>query len=168
MAMFRNLREAHAVLGQIEDFIYQESALLDAWRLDEWFALFEVGGTYHVPTTGGQMDDDPDQKLFYIADDYVRLRERVVRLNNKAAHAEYPRSSVQHSNTNIRITAADGVVCTAECNFIVHRARRRTVDTFFGRTRYRLNCESEKFKILSKRCCLGMDILYPGKISIIL
>jgi p-cumate 2,3-dioxygenase beta subunit len=152
----------------VEEFLYNESALLDAWQLDDWFALFAEGGTYHVPTTGGQMHDDADTTLFYIADDYVRLRERIVRLKNKAAHAEYPRSSVQHNISNVRILSVEKTACTVECNFVVYRARRRVVDTFFGKSEYRLDPESGSFKILSKRCCLGMDILYPGKISIIL
>jgi p-cumate 2,3-dioxygenase subunit beta len=166
--MIKDAAELIPTRESIEDFLYHEAALLDAWRLDEWFALFAEGGTYYVPTTGGHMDDDSATKLFYIADDYVRLRERIVRLNNKKAHAEYPRSSVQHSNSNVRIAERDGHICTVECNFVVYRARKRSVDTFFGRSRYRLDCAEVPFKILSKRSYLAMDILYPGKISIIL
>src|SRR5450432_2981414 len=74
----------------VEDFLYAEAALLDEWRLDEWFALFAEGAVYEVPTAGAPEGDDPTKSLFYIADDYVRLRERVGRLKKKEAHAEYP------------------------------------------------------------------------------
>jgi p-cumate 2,3-dioxygenase beta subunit len=151
-----------------EAFLYYEAALLDDWQLDDWFALFVEGGTYHIPSSGGTINDDPATQLFYIADDYVRLRERIVRLKNKEAHAEFPRSIQQHSITNVRVTGSEDAIFTVECNFITHRSKNRVVDTYFGRSRYRLDCSSDPFKIVAKRSYLAMDILYQGKISIIL
>ena len=51
---------------------------------------------------------DPATSLFYIADDYVRLRERVVRLTKKEAHSEFPRSQQRHMISNVRITGLSG------------------------------------------------------------
>ena len=82
--------------ADFEEYLYDEVALLDEWRLDEWFALFAEGATYHVPTAGAPTDADPAKSLFYIADDYIRLRERIERLKKKDAHVEYPRSSLRH------------------------------------------------------------------------
>jgi p-cumate 2,3-dioxygenase beta subunit len=153
--------------GAFEDFLYKEAALLDEWRLDEWFALFAEGATYHIPSSGGHIDDNSATQLFYIADDYVRLRERIVRLNNHEAHAEFPRSIQQHMIHNVRVTGQDGNHYTVECNFTVYRSKNRAVNTFFGRSRYRFDCGTHPFKILTKRSHLAMDVLYPGKISII-
>lgn len=166
--MLDKMTDAAPTQQAFEAFLYHEAALLDAWRLDDWFALFAEGGTYHIPSSGGTIDDDPATQLFYIADDYVRLRERIVRLKNKEAHAEFPRSIQQHSITNVRVIDRDGMIFTVECNFITHRSKNRVVDTYFGKSRYRLDCSAEPFKILAKRSYLAMDILYPGKISIIL
>ena len=83
--------DTSALRGRIEDFLYLEAELLDDWKVEEWFALFAEGATYEVPPTGTD-ETDPATSLFYIADDYVRLRERVVRLTKKEAHSEFPRS----------------------------------------------------------------------------
>ena len=45
--------------AQIEDFLYAEAALLDDWRLEEWFALFAPGAVYEVPTAGAQVGAGP-------------------------------------------------------------------------------------------------------------
>ena len=51
-----------------EDFLIQEAALLDSWKLMEWADLFTEDGEYLVPAT-----DDPEGKagksLFLIYDD---------------------------------------------------------------------------------------------------
>src|SRR5687767_3197153 len=75
----------------VEDFLYQEADLLDAWRLDEWLALFIADARYVVPTTD-LPDGDPQKDLVFIDDDMVRLRARVERLKSRHAHREYPSS----------------------------------------------------------------------------
>ena len=152
---------------RIEDFLYLEADLLDEWRIEEWFALFAEGATYEIPPTG-EDDADPATSLFYIADDYVRLRERVVRLTKKEAHSEFPRSRQRHMISNVRITAMTAGVADVTCNFITYRAKRGVVDTYYGKHLYRIDCSASPWKIKSKRSVLGMDMLYPGKLTIII
>ena len=154
--------------GRIEDFLYLEADLLDDWKIEEWFALFAEGATYEVPPTGTGDEDDPATSLFYIADDYVRLRERVVRLTKKEAHSEFPRSRQRHMLSNVRIVGVVDGVAEVNCNFITYRAKRGVVDTYYGKHAYRIDCRAEPFKIRSKRSTLGMDMLYPGKLTIII
>ena len=66
--------------SELEDFLFLEAALLDNWQLDEWLALFVEGARYFVPPAGADDDADPSTTLFYVADDYHRLCERVKRL----------------------------------------------------------------------------------------
>ncbi|HJQ60421.1 MAG TPA: aromatic-ring-hydroxylating dioxygenase subunit beta, partial [Vineibacter sp.] len=115
--------------ARIEDFLYVEAALLDDWRIEEWFALFAEGATYEVPPTGDGDETDPTTSLFYIADDYERLRERVTRLTKKEAHSEYPRSRQRHMLSNVRITGMVDGVADVSCNFVTYRAKRGVVDT---------------------------------------
>ena len=152
---------------KVEDFLYGEAALLDEWRVDEWFALFAEGATYEVPPMGAEADADSSTSLFYIADDYTRLRERVVRLNSKEAHSEYPRSRLRHVVSNVRVLGAKAGIAEVVCNFITYRARRGVVDTYFGRHEYRIDVSGDSWKIRSKRTTLDMDMLYPGKLSVI-
>jgi p-cumate 2,3-dioxygenase beta subunit len=37
--------------AEVEDFLYEEAALLDEWKLAEWHALFTEDATYRVPST---------------------------------------------------------------------------------------------------------------------
>src|SRR6476646_1890456 len=77
--------------AEVEDFLYLEADLLDNWRLDDWLTLLTDSAEYYVPP-----NDKPDAEhrftLFTIADDIVRLRERVIRLKDPNCHAEYPPS----------------------------------------------------------------------------
>ena len=132
-------KDTSTLRGRIEDFLYLEAELLDDWKIEEWFALFADGATYEVPPTGSD-ESDPATSLFYIADDYVRLRERVVRLTKKEAHSEYPRSQQRHMVSNVRITGLSKGVADVNCNFVTFRAKRGVVDTYYGdRKSTRLN-----------------------------
>ena len=163
--MLRN--DTAALRGRMEDFLYLEADLLDDWKIEEWFALFAEGATYEVPPTGTD-EHDPATSLFYIADDYVRLRERVVRLTKKEAHSEFPRSQQRHMISNVRITGLADGVADVSCNFVTYRAKRGVVDTYYGKHLYRIDCTAEPFRIKSKRSVLAMDMLYPGKLTIII
>jgi p-cumate 2,3-dioxygenase subunit beta len=152
---------------EIEDFLYTEAALLDDWRLDEWLALFTDDGSYEVPTAGSPDDANSADTLFYVADDHARLVERVIRLNDPDAHAEQPRSLVRRMYGNVRIEeGADEVI--VRCTFMTKRAKHRRVDDFFGHIIFRLARGGAGWKIRSKRVHLDMDVLHPGKVSIIL
>ena len=161
-------RDSSALRARIEDFLYLEADLLDDWKIQEWFALFAEGATYEIPPTGESDEHDPAASLFYIADDYARLRERVVRLTKKEAHSEFPRSRQRHMLSNVRITGLADGVADVTCNFVTYRAKRGVVDTYYGKHVYRIDCRSEPFRIRSKRSILGMDMLYPGKLTIII
>ncbi len=151
-----------------EDFLFAEAALLDDWRLDDWFALFAEGATYEAPTVGAPEGDDPARSLFYIADDYVRLRERVLRLTKKEAHAEHPRSRLRRMISNVRVLSSEAGASAVTGNFLCHRSKHGRIDVFFGHSLYTIDWSREPWKIRSKRVVLDMDRLYPGKISIIL
>jgi len=58
---------------QIEDFLFHEAALLDAWKLDEWVALLTEDARYRVPSNDAP-DGDPANTLYTIADD-IRSEE---------------------------------------------------------------------------------------------
>ena len=154
--------------AEVEDFLYTEAALLDEWRLEEWFALFAPGAVYEVPTAGAPDDADSAKALFYIADDYVRLRERVARLGKREAHAEFPRSRLRRIVSNVRILSASAAQLRVACNLVCYRAKNGKVDTYFGHCLYELDASGPQWRITAKRVVLDMDLLYPGKISILL
>ena len=89
--------------ADIEDFLYHEAALLDEWQMEEWLGLFAEGASYWVPPAGSDDDVDPATTLFYVADDWFRLQQRVKRLGKKTAHVEYPKSRCRHMISNVRV-----------------------------------------------------------------
>ena len=154
---------------EVEDFLYLEAELLDAWKLDEWLALFTADGRYLVPSGDLPEDASPEHSLFYIADDAVLLRERVKRLYKRNAHAEWPHSRTRHFISNVRVAAATADEITVRCAFITHRYRSGVSDSFIGSTQYRLARVEGQLRIREKRCRLDFDNLHEqGRISILL
>ena len=57
---------------EVEDFLYEEAALLDEWRLEEWLQLLTEDAAYYVPSTDVP-EGDHKTTLFLIADDATRI-----------------------------------------------------------------------------------------------
>jgi p-cumate 2,3-dioxygenase subunit beta len=155
--------------AEVEDLLFLEAELLDDWKLEQWLALYTDDATYSVPSTDLPADANPDKSLFYIADDRVRLQERVIRLMKKSAHAEQPRSRTRHLVSNVRVGALDGDPLSASAAFVTYRTKNGHTDVYIGSLRYRLHREGDTLRIRDKRCVLDLDGLRPhGRISIIL
>lgn len=155
--------------NDVEEFLYREAAMLDRWQLDEWLALFTDDGIYHVPTIGTAPDIGPENTLFYIADDRTRLRERVVRLQKKGAHVEWPRSRTRHMVSNVLIEERSDSELKVSAAFAVHRFKNAAADMYIGSYRYRLVVGEQGLRIREKRSMLDMDALRPhGRVSILL
>jgi p-cumate 2,3-dioxygenase beta subunit len=153
--------------GEVEDFLYEEAALLDAWKLDEWLALLTEDAFYRVPSND-RPDAEPRGTLFTIADDIARIRARVTRLKDRNAHAEFPPSRTRRLITNIRITGQDPL--RVEANFSVYRHRSNDdVRQYVGRYRYLLRKEGGKLKIAGREAILdAMELASLGLVSFIL
>ncbi len=153
--------------AEIEDFLYHEAALLDAWKLDEWLGLLAEDARYRVPSNDAPQAD-PAQALFTIADDMHRLRGRVTRLKDPHAHAEFPPSRTRRLISNVRILERQPLM--VEANFIVHRFRaNESVRQYVGRYRYELRVRDGKIRIRSREAILdAMELGSLGSVSFIL
>ena len=167
--MERTLDDALILRLKVEELLYTEADLLDRWKLDEWLALYTEDAHYFVPPSDVDGDTaNPEESLFYIIDDSVRMRERVVRLSKVGAHSEHPRSKVRHLVTNVR-AERDGDVIRARSSFIVSRAKDITHDLFVGHFLHEIVEQGGVMKIRKKTCVLDMEALRPhARISIIL
>lgn len=152
---------------QVEDFLYAEAALLDAWQLDEWLMQFDEDAKYEVPCNDAP-DGDPAHDLMLIDDNYTRLAARVARLNSRRAHREYPHSRTNHQVFNVRVDgSADEISVTA--SFTVWRFRGGRPSCYVGRYRYRLRRRDDGFRIAFKRAELDMtDLRSVADVAIIL
>jgi p-cumate 2,3-dioxygenase subunit beta len=153
--------------AEVEDFLYHEAALLDAWRLDEWLALLTEDATYRVPSND-QPESDPKSALFTIADDIRRIRARVARLKDPHAHAESPRSRTRRLISNVRILERSPLL--VEANFVVYRYRgNEDVRTYVGRYRYTLVNRDGALRIKARQAMLdAMELASLGTVSFIL
>ncbi len=152
---------------EVEDFLYEEAALLDAWKLDEWLGLLTEDATYRVPSND-RPDADPRGTLFTIADDIARIRARVTRLKDRNAHAEFPPSRTRRLITNVRIVERNPL--RVEANFVVYRYRRNEdVREFVGRYRFVLKMVDGKMKIAAREAVLdAQELASLGAVSFIL
>ena len=154
---------------EIEDLLYTEAELLDSWRLHDWLSLFTEDAGYFVPSTDLPRDASEDNSLFYIADDAIRLRERVVRLMKKTAHSEYPRSRTRHLVSNVRIIESTPGFAVAMAAFATWRIKNGNADVYIGSSRYRLKRLGGQIRIAEKRVFLDLEALRPhGRVSILL
>ena len=161
-------RAQHITRAQIEDFLYAEAALLDAWQLQEWLELLTEDATYEVPSTDTP-DGDARTTLFLIADNIERIRSRVHQLLGKSAWAENPPSRTRRLISNVRILEIEGETIRVTANFAVYRMRFEQVDTYIGRYEYTLVWRDGALKIRHRRAILDLEALRPhGKVSIIL
>lgn len=154
---------------QVENLLIHEADLLDSWKLEEWLALYTDDAHYYVPPSDVDGDTaNPDTSLFYIMDDHIRMRERIVRLGKIGAHSEWPRSKVRHMVSNV-IARREGGVIHARASFMVSRAKDITHDIFVGHYLYEIVEQGGELKIRKKTCVLDMEALRPhARISIIL
>ena len=153
---------------EIEDFLFAETALLDAWDLETWLGLFTEDASYLVPALDA-IGADPRTSLAIIADDMKRLRARVKQMLGKSNWAEQPRSRTRHMVSNVRIVRSgdDGIDVVA--NFVVFRARLERVETYMGHYEHTLVRNDGALKFLRRKAVLDLEALREhGSISVIL
>ena len=155
--------------ADVEDFLYREAALLDEWKLEEWLTLLTDDAAYYVPPND-HPEGDHRTTLFILADDIVRIRERVKRLMSPDCHAEYPHSRTRRMISNVRILGQDGDLVTIAANFVCNRFRRyERVREYVGAYRYVLKRVGDDFRIKERRVVIDAHELGSlGAVSFIL
>ncbi|WP_437882331.1 aromatic-ring-hydroxylating dioxygenase subunit beta [Pseudomonas sp. LRF_L74] len=167
-------RIAHAQVddlhARVSDFIVNEAELLDERQLDHWFALFEPEARYRVLPLQAELDGQPPEaSLYIIADDYIRLRERVESLLGGHSWMEQPRSRTRRLVSNVRIKARDGERITVRSNFVVHQFRNQESWSFVGQATHLLRDGPERLSILARDIRLDHETIgAQRRISIIL
>ncbi|WP_374570393.1 aromatic-ring-hydroxylating dioxygenase subunit beta [Phenylobacterium sp. J426] len=107
--------------------------------------------------------------LFYIADDYPRLVQRVRRLQKNTAHVEYPHSKCCRLISNVRLLGGDDDSFDVESKFVTYRSKNGILETYLGHHTYELRLAKAGLRIRNKRSQLDLDhIREQGKVSIIL
>lgn len=155
--------------AEVEDFLYAEADILDAWDYDGWLALFEPGARFEIPTTDWKGWSAHESGSF-VTDDWDLIRARVKRLKSRKAHAENPHSRTHRLVSNVRLFAhEDDALVRATASFIVHRARDGEFDGYVGRYDHLLAVDGDRLRFRLRRAILGHELLRPGgRLSFIL
>jgi p-cumate 2,3-dioxygenase subunit beta len=153
---------------EVEDFLYDEADILDAWRYDDWLALFEPGARYEIPTTDHR-GWSPHESGSFVDDDWDLLRARVKRLKSRKAHAENPPSRTHRLVSNVRVFSDTPDAVRVAASFVVHRARDGQFDTYVGRYQHVLAITDAGLRFRLRRSLLGHETLPVGaRLSFIL
>lgn len=153
--------------AECEDFLIHEAALLDEARFDEWFELFTPDAVYEVPQAGDPDSVDSSEQLFYISDNYFRLKHRVARMQKQGNHSEWPASVCTRMIGNVRLLGEVGSGIAVESKFITHRTKNDVTDAYYGYHRYILRLVDDQIRIASKRTFLSMNSLrQQGKVTV--
>ena len=105
----------------------REARLLDAWRLEDWLAMFAPECLYWVPATAG--GGDPRREVAVAFDDRRRLEDRIFRLGTGHAWSQRPRSRTARSISNVEVFTTD------EEAVVMVRSAFLTVEHQAGETR---------------------------------
>jgi 3-phenylpropionate/cinnamic acid dioxygenase small subunit len=114
---------------EVERFYYDEAALLDSHRYEEWLALFADDAHYFMPIRRTRMQRELDKEftkpgeMAFFDDTKMLLDGRIKKLESGRSWAEDPPSRTRHLITNVRILKDDGRTFEVESNFHLYRTR---------------------------------------------
>ena len=122
----------------VAQFLYDEAALLDEWRLDEWLALVDPeAGKYLVPNPEDQ-SDNPSTTLHLVNDSVTTLAGRVGPARSRSKHAargeEARRAAARAARSPTCACAARGArdLLSRSSVFDVTRVRGGVMDRYAG------------------------------------
>lgn len=154
--------------SEVEDFLFHEADLLDRWQLDDWFALMADDAEYYVPTTDwtgwGVLDGG-----YFSSDNFEILTARLKRLKSRKAHAENPHSRTHRMISNVIVGDRDGDLVEIRANFIIHRFRDETVQSYVGQYQHLMRITQTGLVFVRRRSVLTHELLDAGaRLSFIL
>ena len=157
---------------EIEQFYYDEAALLDERRFDEWIKLFTDDTHYWMPIRRTRMTSEIDKEftvpgaMAFFDDGKGPLEARVRKLYTGYAWAEDPPSRTRHFITNVRVLEDDDEQLTVEANFHLYRTRLDSEeDSWMGRRRDVLRRDGSSFKIADRKIYLEQTVLLSKNLS---
>jgi biphenyl 2,3-dioxygenase subunit beta len=153
---------------EVEQFLYNEAALMDERRYEEWIDLMAEDIHYFMPIRKnikfGEWDrenSDPASEISWFDEGKDVLEGRVRQLMTGVHWAEEPVSRIRHLITNIRVTGVDGDLISTSDNFFVwHNRLLEEVNLFAGKRDNVLRRDPETgFKVVKRTILLDESTL---------
>ncbi|MCZ2103354.1 MAG: aromatic-ring-hydroxylating dioxygenase subunit beta [Comamonadaceae bacterium] len=149
--------------AQLRDFVYDEAALIDEQKLQEWEQLFADDGHYWMPLTPGQTDPILQGSLMY--EDRMLLQIRIERYFGKRTFSQQPHTRCHHLLQRPRITQRDDAAGRYTLRTAFHYVETRMDDQalYAGWTTHELVQVDGKLRIRLKRVDLiNCDAALPN------
>lgn len=157
---------------EVEQFYYDEAAILDERRFSEWFELLTDDIHYWMPIRRTRTLEETDQEftapgaMALFDDNKLLLEKRVKRFEIDVSWAENPPSRTRHFVTNVRILEVDGDEMTVEANIHLYRTRLDSEETnWIGRRRDLLRRVEGALKIARRQIFLEQTVLLSTNLS---
>ncbi len=157
---------------EVEQFLYEEAALLDARCYDEWLALFAEDATYFMPIRRTRLQRELDQEftkpgeMAFFNDTKPLLAGRVAKLRTGRSWSEDPPSRTRRLVTNVRVVEVDGGELVVASNFMLYRTRLNSEeDSWIGSRRDTLRRAGESFQIAARTIYLEQTVVLSRNLS---
>lgn len=157
---------------EVEQFLYDEAALLDAHDYDAWLDLFTDDAQYFVPIRRTRMAHDSDREftgrneMAWFNDSKPQLAGRVTKLHTGRSWAEDPPSRTRHLITNVRVTDDDGTEMAVATNFHLYRTRLKSEeDSWIGSRQDVLRRTDDGLRIAGRTVLLEQTVLLSRNLS---
>ena len=164
--------EALLLQYEVEQFYYQEAALLDARRFDEWLELLTSDIHYWMPIRRTVTIANADREftkpgdMAFFDDDKSLLEARVRKLGTGFSWSEDPPSRTRHMIHNVRVLEETGDELSVESNFHLYRARLDSEeDSWIGLRRDRLRRVDGKLRIARRHIFLEQTLILSRNLS---
>ena len=168
---------------EVEQLYYEEAALLDERRFEEWLDLLTVDIRYFMPLRRnvryGQHAELENSRAgvdaAWFDEGKETLIQRVKQIGTGIHWAEEPLSRVSHLVTNVRITSelpsdltsGDGSELDVESRFLVYRNRvEDETDVFVGKREDRLRRTPEGWRIAARTILLDQSVLLAKNLTL--
>ena len=140
-------------IRKIEEFLYDEAALLDNPDLDRWMELFTEDGTYWMPVAEDQADPINHISIFY--DDRVMMEVRRRNYVHPRAASKDHHTRCSHVIGNVRTAGTndtgDLVVTSNQHVLVYYRDEQRT---FGAKMEHHLVPGGDSYRIRHKKVTL--------------
>jgi biphenyl 2,3-dioxygenase beta subunit len=157
---------------EVERFYYDEAALLDSHRYEEWLALFSDDAHYFMPIrrtrTQHELDKEFTQpgEMAFFNDTKMLLAGRIAKLKTGRSWSEDPPSRTRHLITNVRVVKDDSRKLEVESNFHLYRTRLNSEEaSWIGSRRDVLRRREGSFLIADRKIFLEQTVLLSRNLS---
>ncbi|MFI8034473.1 benzoate 1,2-dioxygenase small subunit [Acinetobacter sp. ABJ_C3_5] len=149
-------------LENIAQFLYREARFLDDEQWDDWLNCYATEANFWMPAwdDNDQLTQDPQSEISLIYyPDRQGLEDRVFRIKTERSSATMPDTRTCHNIANIEVIERDSDKVTVRFNWNTLSFRYKTTYSYFGMSRYVIDCSGDQPKILSKYVVLKNDYI---------